>query len=374
MLLVHEIYKSLAVIITCHRYEHFLSEAIDSVLSQEIQPTEIIIVDDIPQCCMTQYHLTECEKILEHYQFPHIKRIETAYGDPLKARQAGFKESNSEVICFLDADDKLGVGYIKEALQYISSSASDVIYSDIQYFGDKNNKTDFPENIPTNIITLGNFLHVGCVVKRNAIEASHAFDHPPLTNYHEDWYFWRKILNAGFTIKKQPNLYHARSHEANRSNLLHSQKYNTDEGHYQTRGTAGDSITFVSFGDTNKPLVTNWPAKQTHWNIYNKDMPSWLKKPTYSFTYNPCLSDRIDIINHTLKIIATDWIFFYDERKKHPQNICETLLKKIGPKFTAIHDTNFEFLGRTMIAAPIIKDRTFASEKQLEQAIRIKYV
>ena len=115
MLLVHKIYGSLAVIITCHKYEHFLSEAIDSVLSQGMT-LEIIVVDDLPS-----NHPTECEKVLE--QYPNIKRIETTHGDPLKARKAGYDACNSEYVCFLDADDKLGEGYLEEALRLLPVAA-----------------------------------------------------------------------------------------------------------------------------------------------------------------------------------------------------------------------------------------------------------
>lgn len=376
MLLVHEIHKPLAVIITCHKYEHFLSEAIDSVLSQDITPAEIIIVDDCPDVgdCLTPYHSTKCEKVLEKYKYSTISRIETTCGDPLKARQAGFEASNSEYVCFLDADDKLGKGYIEEALKHLHTS--DVVYSDIQYFENKTTKTDFPETMNPAQIAIGNFMHVGCMTKRSVIEASHAFNHPPLTNYHEDWFFWRKVLKAGFKIKKQKNLYHARYHDDNRSNVLHSEQFHTNAGHFQTRGTAGDTITFVGFGGTNEPLVLRqeWPTSQIHFNVYN-NTPCWLIDLKCGFTYSPHLSNRLDIINHTLKTVTTDWVFFYDEDGKYPSDICESLLKRIGPK-VAIHDTNFEFLGCTMIVAPIVKNTNLISENQLERFVRnqTKYV
>jgi glycosyltransferase involved in cell wall biosynthesis len=335
MLLVHEIYGSLAVIITCHKYEHFLPEAINSVLSQGVT-LEIIVVDDMPGS-----HPTACEKVLQ--QYPNVKRIETHHGDPLKARQAGFEACDSEYVCFLDADDKLGEGYIEEALRLLT--VADVIYSDIQYFGTEDRRTDFPDNINAGRIAIGNFLHVGCVTKRGVINAAHAFDHPPLTDYHEDWYFWRKILSAGFSIRKQTNLYHARQHEHNKSTPLKELDY------YQTRGTAGDTITLCGLGEAE--LDQNWP------NAYKQDFP-------------PHIRSRLDKINHALRTAWTDFIFFYGVSFQHP-DICERLLRKMNSQVAIAHNTDFNFLDCTIVAVPMVRGRVLTTEDELKQ-LRIIYV
>lgn len=351
MLLVHQIYGSLAVIIPCHKYEHWLPEAIDSVLSQEI-PVEIIVVDDCPEGGLTPYHPTKCEKVLEKY--PNVKRVETECGDPLLARKAGFDASDSEYVIFLDADDKLGEGYIEGALQL--ASTADVIYSDIQYFGDNrlpdglgDDRTDFPSNINPGRIALGNFLHVGCLTRRKVIEAAHAFEHPPLTDYHEDWYFWRKILSAGFTIHKQNGLYYARHHDSNKSAPLQKLDY------YQTRGTAGDSITFCNFQKTNRfKQEQEWP------NVFVPQFPDHIKS-------------RLDYINHTIRTAWTDFIFFYDEKFYPAPDVCEYLLRKMNSQVAIAHDTNFDFLHCTMVATPMVRGRVLTSEDDLKE-LRIIYV
>jgi glycosyltransferase involved in cell wall biosynthesis len=335
MLLVHEAHKSLTMIIPCHRYEHWLPEAINSVLSQGIT-LEIIVVDDLPDS-----HPTKCEKILHDY--PTVKRIETNHGNPLRVRQAGFDACDSEYVCFLDADDKLGEGYIEEALQLITTT--DVIYSDIQYFGNKSTRTDFPNNINPGRIALGNFMHVGCVTKRKVIEAAHAFNHPPLTNYHEDWYFWRKIITAGFSIKKQRGLYHARQHDHNRSTLL------KDSDYYQTRGTAGDSITLCNFHNQNNG---EFRRTQTWPKAFTIECPNHVKS-------------RLDYINHILRTAWTDFIFFYNENFCPPPSTCEYLLRKMNSQAAIIHSTDFAFLDCTIIATPMIRGKAITSENDLKQ-------
>lgn len=347
MLLVHEIYGSLAVIITCHKYEHFLPEAIDSVLSQGIT-LEIIVVDDMPS-----NHPTECEKVLQKY--PNVKRIETTHGDPLKARQAGFDACDSEYVCFLDADDKLSEGYIEEALRLLTTA--DVIYSDIQYFGTEDRRTDFPDNINPGRIAIGNFLHVGCVTKRKVIEAAHAFEHPPLTDYHEDWYFWRKILSAGFSVRKQDNLYHARQHDRNKSTPLKELDY------YQTRGTAGDIITFCDLrqGLSIKrkgqfPSKQNWPIEQRSCQDYPRH-----------------IDNRLDRINHAIRTAWADFLLFYNSLNEYEPDTCERLLRKMNSQVAIAHNTDFNFLDCTIIAVPMVRGRVLTAEDDLKQ-LRIIYV
>jgi len=370
MLLVHEIYESLAIIITCHKYEEFLEEALDSVLSQSVVPQEIIIVEDSSDNKLTPYHPTECEKILEKYKYPQRKHVEVSHRDPLKARKSGFDASISQYVCFLDADDKISLDYIEKALQQLETA--DIIYSDIQYFGNRTDKTDFKSNMSPGLITLTNFMHVGCVTKRSTLEISHAFDHPPLDNYHEDWFFWRKVVKVGFKIKKQTGTYHARKHGNNRSEIL------SKLDQYQTRGTAGDTITFCGFGDTTVPLPNEqlWPTKQLHLNIYG-DMPQWQAQPdtsvTCGITHCPTITDRLDIINHTLRTATTDFIFFYNEAYDYPLSICEMLLRQLDTKHVVIHDKKFKFLDCTIFVAPIVRHLIIKSENDLK-SLSIKYV
>jgi glycosyltransferase involved in cell wall biosynthesis len=329
----------LTVIITCHKYERFLPEAIDSILYQEIVP-KIIVVDDLPSS-----HPTECEKVLKRY--PSVQRIETTQGDPLKARKVGFDVCDTEYVCFLDADDRLGEGYIKEALQLLSSA--DIIYSDIQFFGNKATRTSFLANINPSQIALVNFMHVGCVAKRETLEISKAFNHPPLTDYHEDWLMWRKALAAGFTVKKQKGLYYARQHGHNKSTPLKKLSY------YQIRGTAGDTIMFCDLNPRPREIHQSWPKEQTHW---------------YNPTHRP--KNKQDLIKSAIKTAWTDFIFFYDSRQNYRPDICEYLLQRMDSHAIVGHSTKHNFLECTIVMVPPVQDQV-PTEKELRQ-LQIIYI
>lgn len=340
-------YQPITVVITCYKYEHFLPEAIDSLISQTVRPTEIIVVNDCPEYSgITPYHPTKCERVLEKY--PQITYIEAGCNDPLLARKVGFDACKTEYIIFLDADDKLSDNYIENALQLLPEA--DVIYSDLKYFGEIDKTVHYSENINQNSINLYNFMHVGCATKKSVIKASHAFYHPHIKDYHEDWYFWRKILNTGFTIKKQVGVYHAREHDNNRSHKL------KNKSHYQLRGTSADSITLCNiYGGNDK-----FKQIQTWKNITTPELPNHL-------------SNDLDIVNHVLRTSWTDFIFFYNGDLDYDTDICEKLLKNLDHRASVVHNTNYGFLECTIILTQMFRNRAFKSIDELKE-IKTIYV
>jgi glycosyltransferase involved in cell wall biosynthesis len=86
-----------AVVIACYNHGHFLADAIDSVLAQTQRPDEIIVVDD--------GSTDETRQVVERY--PDVCYIHQANQGLSAARNKGLILSSSEVIIFLDADDRL---------------------------------------------------------------------------------------------------------------------------------------------------------------------------------------------------------------------------------------------------------------------------
>ena len=368
MLLVRSLSDSLAVIITCRHYEHFLTEALDSVLQQSVTPNEIIIVDDKPDQTPTK-----CQEILRHYRWPNLKHIRTEFGDPLKAREAVFQASSSKYLCFLDADDHLGESYLQSGLEQLTSTNASAVYSDIKYFGTEERTTHFRENMPPSRISLGNFMHVGCLVTREAIQTADAFNHPPVGEYQEDWMFWRKILHTGYQITKQRHLYHARLHDTNRSNGLQDRI-----GYYGMRGIKAATITFAGLHNNHSitdhwgsgDLFINkqdWPQDQIHLILYGTDNGQGL----HAFC-DYTISSHPDRINHAARTADTDYIFYYDESLQYPENICEQLLRQLDDTIAGAHNTQYDQFKCTIVASTIMKETI--STGDIPRSLRVLYV
>jgi glycosyltransferase involved in cell wall biosynthesis len=87
-----------SIIITSYNYERFVSESIESALSQTYPNVELIVVDDGSQ--------DNSRQIIAQYQ-DRAKVIFKKNGGQASAFNTGFKESNGDIIFFLDSDDTL---------------------------------------------------------------------------------------------------------------------------------------------------------------------------------------------------------------------------------------------------------------------------
>ena len=348
MLLVQSPDDSITVVITCHNYEHFLPDAIHSVLQQSVTPNEIIIVNDRPD------QPEKYQQVLEQHQWTNLKYIQTDFGDPLKAREAGFLVSSSKYLCFLDADDQLEEDYLRKGLERFANTHAAVIYSDLEYFENEQRIVTFSEHLSLCHIDICNFMHVGCLVTREAIQTADAFNHPPLELYHEDWMFWRKILQAGYHAAKQTGLYRARMHDTNRSKIVREGQ--KEIYYYRVRGIQAATITFAGHCDhyPENLFVTkqDWPLDQIHLILYSQDRD--ISAPCdYSIISN---SDRI---NHAARIANTDYIFYYDESLEYQPDICKQLLLHMNTTVIGVHDTRYDIFKCTIVATQMMKENVY---------------
>jgi len=120
----------ISVIIPCFNASPWIKETIQSVLSQDINDLEIILVDD---------GSTDGSTEIVKKDFPSVRLIRTKNQGPSKTRNLGTKESKGEFIQYLDADDLLAQGKLKLQIEKLKTLKADVCYGDWQKliaFGD----------------------------------------------------------------------------------------------------------------------------------------------------------------------------------------------------------------------------------------------
>jgi glycosyltransferase involved in cell wall biosynthesis len=98
-----------SVIIPAYNYARFLSEAIDSALSQNYSPIEIIVVDDGSR--------DETPTLLARYSDPRLRVIHKKNEGLSAARNTGIKEANYPFVAFLDADDRWANGFLSATME-----------------------------------------------------------------------------------------------------------------------------------------------------------------------------------------------------------------------------------------------------------------
>jgi cellulose synthase/poly-beta-1,6-N-acetylglucosamine synthase-like glycosyltransferase len=86
-----------AVVIPCFNQAHFLREAIESAFSQSHPPREVIVVDDS----------SDDNSFEVAGRVPEARRFRIPHGGVAAARNFGLGKASSDLVVFLDADDRL---------------------------------------------------------------------------------------------------------------------------------------------------------------------------------------------------------------------------------------------------------------------------
>lgn len=110
-----------SVIVPIYKVEDYLKRCVDSVLNQDFDDYEVILVDDGSP--------DNCPAICDEYakNDSRIKVIHKENGGLVSARQAGIKVAEGEYIFNLDSDDALLPGAFSEAARIIKETDADVV-------------------------------------------------------------------------------------------------------------------------------------------------------------------------------------------------------------------------------------------------------
>ena len=111
----------ISLIIPTYNCIEYLDEAIDSVLSQNCDDLELILVDDGSSD-------GTAEKLAE-FRHHNVKVLLREHGGVSAARNAGIEAATGEWIAFMDCDDCLKEGFIRNGLKVLEEDADLFIFS-----------------------------------------------------------------------------------------------------------------------------------------------------------------------------------------------------------------------------------------------------
>lgn len=187
-----------SVIIPCFNGEKHLREAIESVLAQELQPSEVIVVDD---------GSTDRSPEIARSCGPPVIVIEQPNRGVSAARNHGILKATGDIVVFLDADDLLLPGCLSKRAAMLQSLACDVLIGSYALLGPNGalgaRKHD---GVPSTRVGFYEMLggdycvgQSGMLVRREFFERVGGFD--PLMAACEDW-DWQvrasAVGNVGF--------------------------------------------------------------------------------------------------------------------------------------------------------------------------------
>lgn len=188
--------KTVAVVIPCYKYAHYLAECVDSVVNQTVSVNEIIIVNDgSPDNTM------EVTSSLMMKYPTLVRRVDKENGGLSSARNAGIRVAKSEYIMCLDADDKLLPGAIEEHVNLMLDELTIAQCALMEF--EERHVIAIPTT-PTNLkrILTGNTIFCNAMFSKKVWEAVGGYDESEIMRWGwEDYEFWIRCLKYGCHVE-----------------------------------------------------------------------------------------------------------------------------------------------------------------------------
>lgn len=190
-------YPLVSVITPCYNSAAYLSDCIESVMSQTFDDWEMLIVDD----CSTD----DSARIIKEYMLrdSRIKyfRTEKPSRGPSIPRNIGIKQSRGKYIAFLDSDDVWLPNKLEIQLPLFNNECTAIAFSNYEKINEKGERHNRYVIVPAEVtykqLLKGNV--IGCLT---SIFDTEKVGKPLFKNIgQEDYVLWLAILKQGFVAK-----------------------------------------------------------------------------------------------------------------------------------------------------------------------------
>ncbi len=121
-----------SIIIPCYQIEHYIEESIKSVVGQDFDSFEVIIVDDGTKDNSIKI-AEECLSGFVHYTILHKEN-----GGLPSARNAGLNVARGKYVCFLDSDDIISPTHLMDLYNLCETKGLNVGFSLFESTGEDN--------------------------------------------------------------------------------------------------------------------------------------------------------------------------------------------------------------------------------------------
>lgn len=206
-----------SVIIPCFNQGAYIQDAIDSVKAQTYTDWEVIIINDGSDDLETINKLNKLEE--EGFTVVTIKNSGVS-----AARNTGINIAKGEYLLPLDADDKIGPNYLKEAIIIFESKPEvNLVYSDCEYFGGRTGISPVPKFSMEGMLYENLIFNAAIIRKANFIESG-GYDESFLDGW-EDWELWLRYIKRLEDVYKIPAThFYYRIKPSSRNSLVINEK------------------------------------------------------------------------------------------------------------------------------------------------------
>lgn len=186
--------KTLSVIIPTFNQQQYISDCIDSVLNQTVQPHEIIVIND--------GSTDNTRGLLEAYE-GKIKVINQVNKGLPSARNTGIMNATGDYILPLDSDDVLEDNCLERLSQVIEDTDADIVAPSFKQFGLANDLVILQFRPTIDDFKLGNRIGYLAAIKREALLEVGGYN-PKMVYGWEDYDLWFDLLKRQKTLVTIP--------------------------------------------------------------------------------------------------------------------------------------------------------------------------
>jgi GT2 family glycosyltransferase len=182
-----------SVIIPTFNRGPLLLQTVESVLAQSFSDYELIVVDDGSQ--------DETESLLAPYR-SRLRLVRQANAGVASARNRGWRQSQGQLICFLDSDDLWLPGKLEKQVAFAQAHPQyGLIATEIAPFDadgprpERSRRNMYPirNGYVLEQLLFANWLQTStAMIRRDALEQAGGFDED-VGSFGEDWLLWMKI-------------------------------------------------------------------------------------------------------------------------------------------------------------------------------------
>jgi glycosyltransferase involved in cell wall biosynthesis len=173
-----------SIIIPCYNTEFTLEETLQSVINQNYDNWEAVMVNDGSKDNLEQVALEYTKK---DKRFIYFKKENGGLGS---ARNFGIQKAKGQFILPLDSDNKMRPNFLKDAIKIFNDNPElGIVYGDVQNFGEKNNRIKVG-NLDEYKILIDNYIDAFALIKKITFDKVGLYDIKMPFQGHEDWDFW----------------------------------------------------------------------------------------------------------------------------------------------------------------------------------------
>ena len=188
-----------SIIIPCYNQGSYLDEAVDSVLNQTYQDYEIIIVNDGSTDEFTN-------RLLSDYRKPRTRILQTRNQGLARARNTGITEAQGAYILPLDADDKIGAGYLEQGVPVLERQPNvGIVYCRGELFGSRTGGITAPPFSRLGMLA-SNLIFCSALFRKSDWQRAGGYN-PDMIHGCEDWDFWLSLLDQGLSAARLPEVF-----------------------------------------------------------------------------------------------------------------------------------------------------------------------